>query len=70
MSKLDLLQNSNCILDKTKVKYYINVILISRKSLNKSLSIQVSQNKLTGGTEISVSYFECVHKLPKYQFVF
>ena len=30
---------------------------------------RVPQSKFTGGTEMSVSYFECVRKLPKYQFV-
>ena len=66
MLKLDLLQNSNCILDKTKVRYYINVILLSRMSLNRSLSISESpQNRLTEGTEMFVSYL----LLLKYKFV-
>ena len=30
---------------------------------------RVPQNRLTVGTEMSVSYFECVCKLPKYKFV-
>ena len=33
------------------------------------VNTRVPQNKFTGGTEMSVSYFECVRKLPKYQFV-
>ena len=33
------------------------------------VNTRVPQNKLTGGTEISVSYYEFVCKLPKYQFV-
>ena len=71
MLKLYLLQNSKCILDKTKLRWYINVIFISRMSLNKSLSIpEYLKKKFTGGTEMSVSYFECVRQLPKYQFFF
>ena len=33
------------------------------------VNTRVPQNRLTEGTEMSVSYFECVHKLPKYKFV-
>ena len=33
------------------------------------VNTRVPQKKFTGGTEMSVSYFECVRKLPKYQFV-
>ena len=33
------------------------------------VNTRVPQNTLTEGTEMSVSYFECVRKLPKYKFV-
>ena len=35
----------------------------------KFVNTRVPQNRLTEGTEMSVSYFECVRKLPKYKFV-
>ena len=33
------------------------------------VNTRVPQNRITKGTEMSVSYFECVRKLPKYKFV-
>ena len=33
------------------------------------VNTRVPQNKLRGGTEMSVSYFECVRKLLKYKSV-
>jgi len=52
--KSELLQKFNVDIQEVFKQIFVNT--------------KVPQNKLTEGTEMSVSYFECVRKLPKYKF--
>ena len=55
----------------TKLSEVLHKCNIDIQEVFKPLIVNtgVPQNRITEGTEMSVSYFECVCKLPKYKFV-